>query len=129
MFGDALSGLAYQEELLKSHIYLLPSLRENAGRTLMEAMLAGCVPIVADCGGPGDIVTDQCGFRVPLSSPEEMAGAIAAIVCKLDADRSLFKALGLAAHDRIATHYSEDHYLQSIEEIYNRALEPKAGKL
>ena len=73
LFAPPLSGEAYQKELGATHIYLLPSFRESSGLTMMEAMLAGCVPVVADCGGPGFVVTDECGFKVPVSGHRRMA--------------------------------------------------------
>lgn len=122
VFNDGFSGNAYREELLKSHIYLLPSLRESAGITLMEAMLAGCVPIVADSGGPHDIVDENCGFRVPVTTPEKMAAEIAAHIRRLNADRGLLKTLSLAAHQKIAHTYNEESYLKSIRRIYDQAI-------
>ena len=62
-FTEGLQGEAYQRELGRTHVFLLPSLRESAGLTMMEAMLAGAVPVVADGGGPGFIVTPECGFN------------------------------------------------------------------
>ena len=122
VFGEGLQGEAYLEELMGSHIYLLPSLRDNAPRTLMEAMLAGCVPIVVADGGPGEIVTEECGFRVRASTPRRMAEEIAGIIRRLDADRGLLKSLGIAAHRRIAAHYGENRYLDSMEAIYGKVL-------
>ena len=122
IFGESLHGDAYQEELLQSHIYLLPSLREYAGKTLMEAMLAGCVPIVAARGGPAEIVTDECGFRVPASSPRQMGREMAQIILRLNKERNLLEPLSQAAHERIATEYSEDKYLESINALYLQAL-------
>ena len=122
IFGESLSGDAYQNELLSSHIYLLPSLRDNAPRTLMEAMLAGCVPIVADCGGPGDIVTNECGFRIPVTTPQRMAEEIAEIVLRLNTERGLLESMGQAAHQHIATNYCEESYLKCINAIYRDAL-------
>lgn len=122
IFGEVLKGDDYQNELLKTHIYLLPSLRDNAPRTLMEAMLAGCVPIVADCGGPAEIVTDECGFRIPISTPRQMAEDIARIILRLNAERGLLESLGKAAHQRIATEYCEDKYLEKTNAIYLQAL-------
>jgi glycosyltransferase involved in cell wall biosynthesis len=55
----AMKVLVSALELRAAHIYLLPSLRDSAGITLAEAMLAGCVPVVADCAGPGEIVTEE----------------------------------------------------------------------
>jgi glycosyltransferase involved in cell wall biosynthesis len=121
-FGETLAKDAYRDELGKTDIYLLPSLRENTGITLMEAMLAGCVPIVASCGGPGEIVTDECGFRVSITTPQAMADEITDILQGLNSDRELLRSMGKASHQRIATGYSEEKYLQSIEEIYQKAL-------
>ncbi len=122
IFGYGLPGDAYRRELIKTDIYLLPSLRDNSGRTLMEAMLAGCVPIVADCGGPGEIVTGECGFRVALGKPQTMADEIADAILKLHSDREMMLSKSTAAHRRIATGYSEESYLQSIGEIYSETL-------
>ncbi len=36
---------------------------EHFGITIVEAMAAGCVPIVHDSGGPREIVTEDVGFR------------------------------------------------------------------
>src|ERR1043166_299032 len=52
IFGGAMRSEDYQRELGNTHVFLLPSLRESVGLTMMESMLAGCVPVVADCGGP-----------------------------------------------------------------------------
>jgi glycosyltransferase involved in cell wall biosynthesis len=122
IFGQGLSGDAYRQELIKTDIYLLPSLRDNSPRTLMEAMLAGCVPIVADCGGPGEIVTEECGCRIALENPKTMADEIADAILKLHLDRAWMQSKSTAAHRRIATGYSEQSYLQSIEGIYREAL-------
>lgn len=37
--------------------------REHFGVTLVEAMAAGCVPLVPDAGGPREIVASGCGAR------------------------------------------------------------------
>ena len=37
--------------------------KEHFGITIVEAMAAGCVPIVHDSGGPREIVTSDVGFR------------------------------------------------------------------
>jgi glycosyltransferase involved in cell wall biosynthesis len=36
---------------------------EHFGITIVEAMAAGCVPVVHDSGGPREIVTVDVGFR------------------------------------------------------------------
>jgi glycosyltransferase involved in cell wall biosynthesis len=108
------------DKLASAHIYLLPSLRESAGITLMEAMLAGCVPIVADCGGPADIVASGTGFKVPVTTPAKMAEDIADVICGLHQKQDALKRMGAAARERIKTAYGEDTYLAQVEEVYQR---------
>jgi glycosyltransferase involved in cell wall biosynthesis len=122
IIGKEFSRDDYMRELKDSDLYLLPSLREGGGLTMMESMLAGCVPIVADCGGPGSAVTDECGVRVPVTTPEQMAGKIAAAVVRFDTERSLIPKMGAAAAARIAGHYSDANFLGAMKAVYNSAL-------
>ncbi|MBN8707877.1 MAG: glycosyltransferase family 4 protein [Verrucomicrobia bacterium] len=113
-FERPLSGAAYEEALHTSHIYLLPSLRENAGLTLMEAMLSGCVPIVAKLGGPGLIVPDSVGFPIDPQNPAQLANDIRTILLRLDSDRHLCRSLADDASAHIAREYSEARYLSKV---------------
>ncbi len=119
--GTRLSGGAYSAKLAGSHVYLLPSLRDNAPVTLMEAMLAGCVPVVADCGGPGWIVTEESGIRVKVAGSRRMAADIAAALLRLDSDRHLLARLSGRARERIRTTFHENNYLGHIEKAYREA--------
>jgi glycosyltransferase involved in cell wall biosynthesis len=84
----------------------------------MEAMLAGCVPIVADWCGPAEFVTPDCGYKVAVSDPIKMATEISRILCKLDADRSLLRVKGDAASTRIRSSYSEAQFLKSMNKFF-----------
>ncbi len=121
-FTNGFSGLAYSAKLAETDIYLLPSLRESAGLTLMEAMLSGCIPVVADCGGPATIVNVECGFKVKPISPDHMIGEIAKILLQLANDPDRRKKMGDAARHRITEYYSADAWLEKVEEIYRKAL-------
>jgi glycosyltransferase involved in cell wall biosynthesis len=116
--GDSLSGKDYEEELRGAHIYLLPSLRDSTGITLAEAMLAGCVPIVADCGGPGEIVTEQCGYKVAASSPAAVIEEISKIIVHLDQNRDDLAKKAPEATKRIATKFVEQNYRNTVNSVY-----------
>lgn len=118
MVGDALSGKDYHDELRASHCFLLPSLRESAGITLAEAMLAGCVPIVADCGGPGQMVTGECGYKLPISNPKALIGDMTRIIVEIDRNREILRKKGPAAAERIAQGFSEEHYRSTVNAVY-----------
>jgi len=113
------SGEAYRGQLNAAELYLLPSLRDGAPVTLAEAMLAGCVPIVANCGGPACLVTEECGFRVPVSTARQMIAALAKVIVTLDRNRPLIARLGAAASQRIATTFTEANYRKAINSVYS----------
>jgi glycosyltransferase involved in cell wall biosynthesis len=123
--GRQLKGDEYLSALRRSHIYLLPSLRDNAPVTLMEAMLAGCVPVVANCGGPGWIVCDESGIRVGVTDARKMAEDVATGLLRLDSDRRLLAQLSDGAKQRIRSAFHEKNYLAHIEAAYREALRKK----
>jgi len=120
--GEGFPRENYIPELQRTDLYLLPSLREGGGLTMMEAMLAGCVPIVADAGGPGTAVADGCGVRVPIETPEQMARDIGKAIVHFDQNRQLLPQIGAAAARHIASQYSHARFIQAIREVYERAL-------
>ncbi|MFZ4779810.1 MAG: glycosyltransferase family 4 protein, partial [Terrimicrobiaceae bacterium] len=120
--GTIFSFDQYRKQLQESHIYLLPSLRESAGLTLAEAMLSGCVPVVASCGGPAMLVTENCGFALPPSNPEDLAQGIADVLTQLWKSPDLLQRLSHTAVQRVKTYASEEAYLAGICEAYAAAL-------
>lgn len=120
--GEGFPRGEYVKELQKTDVYLLPSLREGGGLTMMEAMLAGCVPIVADAGGPGTAVTKECGFKIAIDTPAQMARDIATAVVQLDRDRSLLQKLGAAAPGQIESRYAHKGFIDTIRSMYEQAL-------
>lgn len=117
-FADNLRGDDYQRELGSTHVFLLPSLRESSGLTMMEAMLAGCVPVVAACGGPDIMVTDECGYKIPVTNRARMVTQLAEIIMTLDRSRIILREKGRAASHRIAREFSEENYRQAVNATY-----------
>ena len=120
--GTIFSFEQYRKQLQESHIYLLPSLRESAGLTLAEAMLSGCVPVVASCGGPAMLVNENCGFALPPTNPEELAQGIANVLTQLWRSPELLQRLSHASVERVKTYAAEEAYLAGINAAYNSAL-------
>ena len=103
-------------------IVLLPSLRDGAGLSIMEAMLAGCVPVVADWCGPAEFVTSDCGYKVEVTTPSKIAIEISHILCTLDNQRDLLRIKGGLAAERIRSAYNERQFLDSMNCYYRAAL-------
>jgi glycosyltransferase involved in cell wall biosynthesis len=115
-------GADYLQALAASHVFLLPSLRESSGLTMMESMLAGCVPIVADCGGPAHIVTDACGWKIPVGNAAAMIDALTTTIAAAEKDRALLQRKSAEASRRIATGFSEEAYLKTLEGVYRQII-------
>jgi len=120
IFGGSMSAEDYQQELGRTHLFLLPSMRESVGLTMMESMLAGCVPIVADIGGPNLIVTQECGYKIRVSTIDHMVREIADLIVTIDRNRNILAEKGSAGSKRIATVFTEENYRQTTSAVYQR---------
>ena len=49
-------------------VFVFPSIRESGGLVVAEAMASGLACVVTDYGGPGNILTDTSGIKIPLDS-------------------------------------------------------------
>jgi len=53
----------------KAELFCFPSLRDTSGNVVLEALAAGVPVICFDHQGVGDIVTPDCGIKLPVISP------------------------------------------------------------
>ena len=125
VFGDTMSRAAYQQELGNTHVFFLPSMRETVGLTMLEAMLAGCVPVVADIGGPRLTVTEDSGYKIPVTTCGRMVEQLADIIITLDRNRQLIAEKGRAASALVAARFTEMNYRKTVNAVYQAAVAPK----
>lgn len=74
--------------LRKSDVMVFPSLREIGGGVVFEALTSGAVPVVADFGGPGDVVTPEIGYKIPLTNADDMILTVESALRNLAEDRN-----------------------------------------
>lgn len=79
--------------LRKSDVMVFPSLREIGGGVVFEALASGAVPVVADFGGPGDVVTSEIGYKIPVTNPDDMILKVESALNNLAGDRNHLDAL------------------------------------
>lgn len=66
LFTGMLSGFAKQEALSAANVFVLPSLQENFGISVVEAMAAGCAVVVSDWTNiASDISRAEAGIVCP----------------------------------------------------------------
>jgi glycosyltransferase involved in cell wall biosynthesis len=79
--------------LRSADVMVFPSVRDFGGGVVFEALANGAVPVVADFGGPGDIVHPEVGYKVPLTSESDVVSEIEKILVDLAGDRDLLNRL------------------------------------
>jgi glycosyltransferase involved in cell wall biosynthesis len=89
--------------LTEYDIYFLCSDYEGLPLSLLEAMGAGCVPVVSDLqSGIPEVVNETSGIRVPISKPDAYVAALA----RLSSDRSRLAEMSKNAMQSVTQEYS-----------------------
>jgi glycosyltransferase involved in cell wall biosynthesis len=74
-------------------VMVFPSVRDFGAGVIYEALATGAVPVVADFGGPGDVVHPEVGFKISLTNEEDFVTQMEAVLRGLAANRSLLGQL------------------------------------
>jgi glycosyltransferase involved in cell wall biosynthesis len=74
-------------------VLVFPSVRDFGAGVVFEALATGAVPVVADFGGPGDIVHPDVGYKVPLTNESEFVSQMEEILNGLAGNRELLNRL------------------------------------
>lgn len=103
-------------------IFVFPSFREPSGNVVYEALAHGLPSIVADRGGPAEVIDDTCGRRVEPTDPATYAGGLAHAIRELADDPGLRQRLSDECRVRAATCESFDARIRRVVELYHEVL-------
>ena len=96
-------------------LLVLPSVREQFGAVLVEAMACGLPVVAIDAWGPAEIVDDgETGWLVPPDDEEAMAAALVAAVNDEDERRRR----GAAAYESARASYSWPALARGLAHVY-----------
>jgi len=103
-------------------VFVLPSLSEGMGLSLMEAMAAGLPVVATEVGGVPELVVDgETGVLVPPGDPDALAGAILDCI----GDREKAVEMGRRGKERVCALFSLPRMIQEHEALYEELLEEK----
>ncbi len=88
---------------------------EPFGLVVPEAMVHGTPVVASKFGGPGEVLTEECGRTFDPAVPDELA----TILTTLARDPSLRARLGARAREQVAG-FSVDAMVQGVERVYER---------
>lgn len=116
-------------EYARADAFCFPSFREPMGGVLFEAMAHGLPIITAARGGPDAIIDDTCGIRVPVSTPDCFAHAIAGAVRRLALNPLLRLEMGRNARTRLLSFGSWEDRADDVMAAYRHILEDRGVSL
>lgn len=101
-------GLADSDEVpgiwAKYDVFLFPTMGENYGHVIAEAMSGGCVPVISDQTPWMDLNENGCGCVIPLEKTEEFTKALEALASLSSAE---MEKMAANAQDYIRRHNEE----------------------
>jgi glycosyltransferase involved in cell wall biosynthesis len=102
------------EQYKRADVFAFTSLCDTTGMVVVAAFAAGLPVVAFDHQGAGDMVTEACGIKIPLTTPSQA-------IRRLATDGALRERLSRGACQR-AGQYKWRQSTRRTEEIYFRAL-------
>lgn len=94
-------------------VLLFPSMRDSGGMVVLEAMQRGLPVVCLHLGGPGVIVTPECGWAVEPGDVDVTIARIAGALQALATDPAHYRACSAAAQRRVAD-FAESRLLAAL---------------
>ena len=115
----SLDGESLVQQLLASHMYVMPSHIENSPNNLCEAMILGMPCIATFAGGTGSILKDgEEGILIQDGDPWAMSGAVVEIIN--DCNKAL--TFGNNARKRALTRHDKEFVSEQYVRDYRNIL-------
>ncbi|WP_136442047.1 glycosyltransferase family 4 protein [Pacificoceanicola onchidii] len=111
-----------QTILAQCHLLTFPSIREFGGGVVLEAMALGVVPLIVDYAGPGELVREGLGIKVPCGSREKITRHFAQALHTLAEDPSALPAMAQAARARVESHFLWARKAEQVAQVYDWVL-------
>lgn len=114
-----------QRILTQCHVLGFPSIREFGGGVVLEAMATGVVPLVVDYAGPGELVDDQVGVKVPMGPREQIVAGFRRALDALQRDAASVARMSRNGRERVQEQFTWEAKARRVHEVYDSILSTK----
>ena len=102
-------------------VFCITSLSDLTSTVLLEALSYGLPVIALDHCGFTNVITDECGIKIPIRNKRQVVEDIAKAIDCMAADEEKRKSMSVAAHQRSLS-YSWEEKGEEINRIYRKVL-------
>jgi glycosyltransferase involved in cell wall biosynthesis len=105
----------------QAHIFVITSIKDLTSTVLLEALSLGVPVICLNHCGFADIVTSECGVKIPVGTARQIQADLAAAITKLNNNEEERRRLARGALQRI-TEFSWENKAEMVNSIYQNAV-------
>jgi glycosyltransferase involved in cell wall biosynthesis len=114
-------------EMSKAHVFIFSSISEATSTVVLEALGLGLPVICHDACGMGVAVTDDCGIKIPLQSPQKSIEGFSDAIVRLRDEPGLITKLSEGALKR-AQQLTWENKAKEIAQSYCEAISVGVSK-
>jgi glycosyltransferase involved in cell wall biosynthesis len=119
-FAGALPRDKVLEAYATADGFLYPSLHDSGGNAVIEAMCASLPILCLNYGGPDLIVTDECGWKVRTTSPDEAVQGLTSALNEFAGSETTRIERGKAARERCLNEFTWEKRGEQLREIWKQ---------
>jgi glycosyltransferase involved in cell wall biosynthesis len=116
---------AVLEHLRNSHFFVLPTLTENFGYSLLEALAAGCPLLISDRTDWNDVNSRSAGWSIPLEDRDEWLSTIDACIRMEDGE---YRSMANNARTFAETWAKNSESVRLMYSIFDQAIGTSKAK-
>jgi glycosyltransferase involved in cell wall biosynthesis len=122
IFHGWVAHVDVQHTLRACDFTVLPSIREFGGGVVIESMALGIPPIVADYGGPAELVDDSRGIRVAFTDETSLVEGLRTAIATFVRNPTMLQALGAAGQTFVKDKLVWEAKARQILTVYQAVL-------
>jgi glycosyltransferase involved in cell wall biosynthesis len=114
-YADILPADEVVETMSRYEVLFLPTYSENFGHSILEALMAGCLPLISDQTSWNHLWEHQVGWDLPLTQPEKFLEALHQAIAM---DAPTFETWSNAAQKFAQAYRQNPLHLTSTQQLF-----------
>ena len=111
-----------QRTLRQCDFLALPSVREFGGGVVVESMALGVTPVVADYGGPSELIGEKTGIRVKFHDKQSLIEGFRQAIAEIIRSPEILDRLGAAGLEKVRKTLTWSAKAGQVVEVYDAVL-------